>query len=79
MMEGFQRALKRGGLLAIIDCEAERGEPPDSYTQHHRVPSAAVRDEAIRNGFRFLRNEIGFVNPATPFSYWFFLVFERPS
>jgi len=43
------------------------------------VPSAAVRDEAIRNGFRFLRNEIGFVNPATPFSYWFFLVFERPS
>ena len=79
MMEGFQRALKRGGLLAIIDCEAERGEPPDSYTQHHRVPSAAVRDEAGRNGFRFLRNEIGFVNPATPFSYWFFLVFERPS
>jgi len=79
MMEAFQRALKRGGLLAIIDCEAERGEFPDSYARHHRVPSAAVRDEATRNGFRFLRNEIGFVNPATPFSYWFFLVFERPS
>ena len=78
MMLGFWRGLKAGGLLAIIDCEATPGERPESYVRHHRVPSATVRDEATRNGFRFLRSELGFVDPATPFSYWFFLVFERP-
>jgi predicted methyltransferase len=79
MMDGFQRALKPHGLLAIIDCDASPGESPESYVRHHRVPAAAVRNEAVRNGFRFLRSELGFVDPATPFSYWFFLVFERPS
>jgi len=78
MMEGFRRGLKAGGLLAVIDCEALPGELPESYVRHHRVPSASVRNEAARNGFRFLRSELGFVDPATPFSYWFFLVFERP-
>jgi ubiquinone/menaquinone biosynthesis C-methylase UbiE len=79
MMQGFWRGLKAGGLLAIIDCEAVPGELPESYVRHHRVPSSAVRNEAIRNGFRFLRSELGFVDPATPYSYWYFLVFERPS
>lgn len=78
MMLGFRSGLKAGGLLAIIDCEAGPGELPESYVRHHRVPSASVRDEAARNGFRFLRTELGFVDPATPFSHWFFLVFERP-
>jgi predicted methyltransferase len=79
MMQGFWRGLKAGGLLAIIDCEAAPGESPESYSRHHRVPSSSVRDEAGRNGFRFVRTELGFVDPATPFSYWYFLVFERPS
>jgi predicted methyltransferase len=79
MMDGFQRALKPHGLLAIIDCDAAPGESPESSVRHHRVPAAAVRNEAVRNGFRFLRSELGFVDPATPLSYWFFLVFERPS
>jgi ubiquinone/menaquinone biosynthesis C-methylase UbiE len=79
MMQSFWRGLKAGGLLAIIDCEAEPGELPESYVRHHRMPSSAVRNEAIRNGFRFLRSELGFVDPATPFSYWYFLIFERPS
>ncbi len=78
MMQGLWRGLKAGGLLAIIDCEAEPGESPESYVRHHRVPSASVRNEATRNGFRFLRSELGFVDPATPFSYSYFLVFERP-
>jgi len=78
MVVGFHRALKPGGLLAIIDCEAQPGEAPSSYQRHHRVPSAAVRDEATRNGFTFLRTELGFVDPATPFSHWFFLVFQKP-
>lgn len=78
MMEGFRRGLKPGGLLAIIDCDAQPGESPESYVRHHRVPAAAVRNEAVRNDFRFVRSELGFVDPSTPFSYWFFLVFERP-
>jgi len=78
MMQGFWHGLKAGGLLAIIDCEAAPGESPESYLRHHRVPSSAVRTEALRNGFRFVRSELGFVDPSTPFSYWFFLVFERP-
>ena len=78
MMEAFWRSLKPGGLLAIIDCDALPGESAENYIRHHRVPSASVRNEAARNGFRFLRTELGFVDPATPFSYWFFLVFERP-
>ena len=78
MMQGFWRSLKPGGLLAIIDCEALPGESSESYVRHHRVPSSAVRNEALRNGFRYLRTELGFVDPATPFSYWYFLVFERP-
>jgi predicted methyltransferase len=78
MMQGFWQGLRAGGLLAIIDCEAQAGELPESYVRHHRVPSASVRIEAARNGFRFVRSELGFVDPATPFSYWFFLVFERP-
>ena len=77
MVVGFRRALKPGGLLAIIDCEAQPGESLDSAARHHRVPSAAVRNEATRNGFRFVRTELGFVDPATPFSHWFFVVFER--
>ena len=77
-VKDFRSGLKPGGLLAIIDCEATPGEVPESYVRHHRVPSASVRNEAARNGFRFLRSELGFVDPATPFSYWFFLVFERP-
>ncbi len=79
MMQGFWRGLKGGGLLAIIDCEAVPGESLENSIRHHRVPSSAVRDEATRNGFRFLRSELGFVDPATPYSYWYFLIFERPS
>ena len=78
MMLAFWRSLKPGGLLGIIDREALRGESPESYVRHHRVSSASVRDEATRNGFRFLRSELGFVEPAGFTAYWFFLIFERP-
>jgi predicted methyltransferase len=78
MMLAFWRSLKPGGLLAIIDREALRGESPDRSVRHHRVSSASVRAEAARNGFRFLRSELGFVEPVGFTAYWFFLIFERP-
>ncbi len=80
MMRGLWRGLKPGGLLGIIDCEALPGESQASYARHHRIPSAVVREEAVRNGLRFLRNELGFIDPNAPwYAYWYFLIFERPS
>lgn len=77
VLASLRRALKPHGLLVIIDCDAVPGELPGSYLRHHRIPQREVRQDAAGNGFRFLRSELGFVDPATPFSYWFFLVFER--
>ena len=80
MMQGFRTALKPGGVLAIIEPEAMAGEPPGRAFRYHRISSAAVREDAEAAGFRFVRHELGFVNPAGGLnsSYWFFLVFERP-
>ena len=81
MMEGFRRALRPGGVLGIIDCEPLAGEPPGRAYRYHRIAAATVRDDAGRAGFRFVRHELGFVDPhASLFSsYWYFLVFDRPA
>lgn len=77
MMQAFLRALKPGGLLALIDADAKTGSPRSAYGDGHRLPAAFVRDDARRNGFRFLRAEPGFTNPDDG-AKWYFLVFERP-
>jgi ubiquinone/menaquinone biosynthesis C-methylase UbiE len=77
MLQGIRRALKPRGLLAVIDADAGLSEGPDSYLRHHRISSQDVLQEATATGFRFVRRELGFIDPATPFSYWFFMVFER--
>ncbi len=77
VLKSLRRALKPRGLLAIIDCSALPNELPGSYMRHHRIPPTEVKQDAADDGFRFVRSELGFVDPATPFSYWFFLVFER--
>lgn len=78
VLRSLRRALGPRGLLAIIDCDATPGELTGSYLRHHRIPAREVKQDAADDGFRFLRSELGFVDPATPFSYWFFLVFEKP-
>lgn len=79
MMQAFRMALKPGGLLAVIEPEAMAGELPGRAFRYHRISSSAVREDAERAGLRFVRNELGFVNPdgGISSSYWFFLVFER--
>jgi predicted methyltransferase len=81
MMGGFRRALRPGGVLGIIDCEPLAGERPGRAYRYHRVAAATVREDAERAGLRFVRRELGFVDPhASLFSsYWYFLVFERPA
>ena len=79
MMQGFRTALKPRGRLAVIEPEAIAGEPPGRAFRYHRISRTAVREDAERAGLRFVRNELGFVNPDGGItSYWFFLVFERP-
>ncbi len=77
MMQAFLRALKPGGLLAIIDADAKEGSRRAVYFEQHDLPATLVRADAVRNGFRYLRTESGFTNPDDG-AKWFFVIFERP-
>jgi predicted methyltransferase len=74
MLRGVHRALKPGGLLAIIDKEAKAGDSRSAYYTRHAIPQEYVREDAARNGFRFLRQPRGFRNEGRD---WFFLVFQK--
>lgn len=77
MLRGLFRALKPGGLLGVIDGEIDPGQPRSTYQRRHRIPAELVREEAARNGFRFLRKEPGFTRPRDK-RHFYFLVFEKP-
>jgi predicted methyltransferase len=77
MLQGIFRALKPGGLLAIIDAPAKPGDRRESYYDRHRIPEKLVREDTARNGFRFLRQLPTFTPPDSDRTY-FFLIFEKP-
>ena len=77
MLRGMHRALKPGGLLAIIDHEAALGEPRRTYQEDHRIPAELVREDLARNGFHFLGSEPGFLSADTHKNF-FFLIFQKP-
>ena len=77
MLRHLLDALKAGGLLAIIDGVADPGKPRTEYYSHHRMPEDVVREEAARAGFRFLRNEPGFIRPDQKKDFYF-LIFVKP-
>ncbi len=76
MLQGMVRALKPGGLVVIIDHETKPGQPRSTYSKEHKISQKLVREDAARNGLRFLREEKGF-EPMDR-EHWFFLVFEKP-
>jgi len=76
MLGGLNRALKPGGLLAIIDDEADPGEARSVSAEQHRIPKAFVLEDGDRNGLHFVREEKGF--QSDPNHHWFFLIFEKP-
>jgi ubiquinone/menaquinone biosynthesis C-methylase UbiE len=77
MLRGMYRALKPGGMLAIIDHEAALGEPRSTYQEGHRIPAELVREDLTRNAFHFLRSEPGFLSADTHKNF-FFLIFQKP-
>jgi predicted methyltransferase len=76
MLRGIHKALKPGALLAIIDHEAEPGQPRSEYQAQHRIPEELVREDLSRNGFRLLRKEPGFLSVDTHKKFYF-LVFQK--
>ncbi len=77
MLQGIFRALKPGGLLAIIDAPAKPGNRRESYYDRHRIPERLVREDTARNGFRFQRQLPTFTPPDSDRTY-FFLIFQKP-
>src|SRR5215475_7454894 len=77
MLRALFRALKPGGLLAIIDAPAPPGEARENYYARHRIPERFVRGDAAHNGFTFVRQEPGFHSPDRDRDY-IFLIFKKP-
>ncbi len=76
MLSGMIRALKPGGLLAVIDDEGEPNQTRSIAAENHKIPKELVRTDAARNNIRFVREEKGFEE--NPNSHLFFLIFEKP-
>ena len=76
MLRALFRALKPGGLLAIIDAPAQPGEAREKYYERHRIPEQFIRDDAAHNGFSFVRQEPGFHSPDRGRDY-IFLIFRK--
>lgn len=78
MLQGMYRALKPSGLLGIIDGNTEAGKPRSYYYEHHKIPEQLLREDVVRNGFQFLREETGFKRTSDGKSYYF-VIFEKPN
>jgi ubiquinone/menaquinone biosynthesis C-methylase UbiE len=77
MLAGIYRALKPGGILALIDGAAPIGHPREYYQGMHRLPEIFEQEDALRAGFHFLRQEPGFSRTYGG-KQFYFLLFEKP-
>ena len=76
MFRSFREGLKPGGRLVIIEPKAKPGRPRAEYQKEHVIPAELVKDDAARNGFRFVARHADVVTPDQ--HHWSFLVFEKP-
>lgn len=80
MLAGFGKALKPGGLLAIVDHQDAAGKPRGDYEEEHKISLELVREESTHNGFEFVREEKGFDRPSGDGGgHFFFLIFRKPN
>ena len=76
MLSAMTRALKPGGILAVIDDEAEPDRTRSSAAEDHKIAKKLVLADAVRHSLHFVREEKGF--EANPNSHLFFLIFDKP-
>ena len=78
MMREMLKALRPGGVLAIIDSPMERAKSRQAYHDEHDIPKDVVKEDAARAGFKFLREEPGFKRTSRWSAKFYFLLFEKP-
>ncbi|MGH9431262.1 MAG: class I SAM-dependent methyltransferase [Terriglobia bacterium] len=78
MLSHILRALKPGGLFALIDGKAPTGHSREYYHFEHRMPESMERADALHTGFVFLRQLPGFTQPDDQ-KQFYFLVFQKPA
>jgi len=77
LVKSFYRALRRGGLLGIIEFGAPESQPRDESYKRHRIPSSTVRGEITTQGFEFVKRQADFVVPGSTREQYF-LLFQKP-
>jgi predicted methyltransferase len=79
MLAGFTKALKPGGLLAIVDHQDAAGKKRSDYEEEHKISLELVREECTANGFEIVREDKGFDRPkGDGGGHFFFLIFRKP-
>ena len=81
MLAAFLKALKPGGLLGIIDKQAEReaSQPRESYERQHRLPESFAKEDLERDGFSNVHDERGFDGTGSrEGEHWWFVVAQKP-
>ena len=78
MLSHIYKALKPGGLFALIDGAARPGHSREHYYAEHRMPESMERANVLHAGFVFLRQEPGFTQPDDQ-KHFYFLVFQKPA
>jgi len=77
MLDGMARALKPGGLLAVIDPQGQPNQSRSSYAQEHKMSKELVLQDVAQHNLRFVREANGF--DSDDHSHLFFLIFEKPA
>jgi len=76
MLDRIYAALKPGGLFGVIDGATDPGKTREDYHSMHRMPESMERDDVVRHGFNFLREEPGFTRPSDGKTYYF-MIFQK--